>query len=306
MACQTFYRLCRRSDFTWKYLANLGPYLVHNRLKEPMNNFQEELVESLKRDGIAITSVNNILEDPALFEELEEKVRLLELGLNEKIVKVRRDVNTGQENKMYVIKLLGNRPVLDPNSVFARFALHPHIMSLVNSYMGMLSKLRGYSVWRNIPTRQVARESQLWHRDPEDRKILKMFVYLSEVDSESGPFNFLPKTHSSYKLKREPKATLIKEGETSVRRVTDEDMEVIFPKGIWVSAEGPKGTVIFADTSGYHKGGCCLNNERLLFTCTYTSQASGPSGDDLFVRRTFEQKFTDPRMEFALREDWKI
>jgi hypothetical protein len=37
---------------------------------------------------------------------------------------------------------------------------------------------------------------------------------------------------------------------------------------------GDAGTIIFADTRGFHKGGEARTRDRLMYTCMYTSQAS--------------------------------
>ena len=33
--------------------------------------------------------------------------------------------------------------------------------------------------------------SQRWHRDPDDDHIVKMFIYLSDVAEEAGPFEYV-------------------------------------------------------------------------------------------------------------------
>ena len=51
-------------------------------------------------------------------------------------------------------------------------------------------------------------------------------------------------------------------------------MNAVYPEDKWVRAVGKKGTIIFADTRGYHKGGEARTKDRLMFTCMYTSPAS--------------------------------
>src|ERR687883_119706 len=72
--------------------------------------------------------------------------------------------------------------------------LEPQVVALANAYVGMRSYLRGLEMWRNLPTEEPPKLSQLWHRDWDDVVNLKLFVYLSEVTDESGPFTFAPGT----------------------------------------------------------------------------------------------------------------
>lgn len=50
-------------------------------------------------------------------------------------------------------------------------------------------------------------------------------------------------------------------------------MAEVLPKVKWIQATGPRGTIIFADTRGYHKGGLARERDRLMFLCMFTSQA---------------------------------
>jgi hypothetical protein len=62
--------------------------------------------------------------------------------------------------------------------------------------------------------------------------------------------------------------------EGGVRRTTDDQMNAVFPKENWKKGTGKKGTIIFADTRGFHKGGEARTKDRLMYTCMYTSRAS--------------------------------
>jgi hypothetical protein len=171
-------------------------------------------------------------------------------------------------------------------------------LGIVNSYYGMLTKLRSFNVWYNFPTQEDARESQLWHRDPEDRLILKMFVYLTDVDEKTGALSYVPGTHNQGTLKIAPRSTLIKEGRLTVRRVDDLHMNAAVPKELWVTAVGPKGTVVLVDTRGYHKGGLVLEGERIVYTCMFTSQAS--TCPELFKRQHRIPGCVDRAVAFAI------
>jgi hypothetical protein len=298
LAIQGWYRACARSEFTWRYVANLKPWLGYRTSRNPLANRHEYLLNELEEKGIVITSVNELMSNTLLFEELEASVLEKEALLADEIRNSREEMSKAQRNKSYVFSLLGSKPVLDPNDIFVRFALQPDLVQLVNSYFGMLTRFRYFNVWHNLPTGQQPRESQLWHRDPEDRYVLKMFVYLTDVDEGSGALSYVPRTHARGSLKTEPASTIVKEGNTFVRRTDDAQMSAMIPREKWITATGKKGVVVLVDTRGYHKGGWARERERIVYTCMFSSQASVYS--DVFTRDLQITPSSDKAIAFAV------
>ena len=58
----------------------------------------------------------------------------------------------------------------------------------------MWSKLEYVDVWYSVPQPADAERvaSQRWHRDYDDQHLLKAFLYLVDVDEETGPFEYVP------------------------------------------------------------------------------------------------------------------
>ena len=73
---------------------------------------------------------------------------------------------------------------------FTRLAVKSPLLQIANAYLGMYTRLRYYNIWHTFATRSKPRESQLWHRDREDLYILKVFIYLRDVDLGAGPFTY--------------------------------------------------------------------------------------------------------------------
>ena len=293
---QGLYSICRQSDFTWRYMANLRPSLAYQRLRKPLSALHEGLLADLKRDGIIITSVAELLQNSGLFEELESAAWQYEASLADKIGQARLDMDKSG-TKTYLFTLFGRQLPLDPESIFVRFALQSEILHLVNGYFGMLTKLQHYNVWHTFPTQEPARESQLWHRDPEDRYVLKMFVYLTDVDEGAGPLTYAPGTHAQGTVKTAVAANWVREGAIEVRRSDDAQMEAVVPRKSWITAIGSKGTIVLADTRGYHKGGLAREHERILYMCMFASQAS--NYPDVFTRSVPFPHSSDKAMAFA-------
>jgi hypothetical protein len=260
------------SELKWRYLDNLGPLLAHRRERQPLAGEAARVVAELNRNGIAMTSVAALLRDGSFFSSLETAVAELERLAADEIAAARQAANRADGWKTYLIEFLGKHPVLEPQSVCARFALQPEILNIANAYFGMRTRLRTYNVWRNFATKIAPRNSQLWHRDPEDRYVLKLFVYLDDVDRGCGPIAYAAGSHPKRGLKRAPAFT--KTAEDKARRSDDGQMAEVAPRDRWIDGIGPKGTMVFADTRGYHKGGQATERERLLYMCMFTSRAS--------------------------------
>ena len=61
------------------------------------------------------------------------------------------------------------------------------------TYRGLATKLYYLDNWFTPPyagaDQRIA--SQRWHRDPEEEHVVKAFLYLSDVDEEAGPFEYV-------------------------------------------------------------------------------------------------------------------
>ena len=143
--------------------------------------------------------------------------------------------------------------------------------------MGLYSRLNQLNYWYTIPLSKTDRlrvASQNWHRDPEDRKLVKVFIYYTDVDESSGPLEYLLESrqgrrYSSWWLgKSYP---------------TPHKVEQRVPTKDRVVATGPEGTIIFCDTNGLHRGGFALENPRLLSVFAYISPASPFNSQRQFV-----------------------
>jgi hypothetical protein len=265
-------RAGRNFEPTWRYGFNLRPTVAYKLHRHPLPSQACRVLADLGRDGVAITSGQELLGSESGFEELGETVERLEDSLARELAGTRLSANdtSAVGKKTFTFELLGERPVLDPGSIYARVALQYPILQIANAYFGMLTRLRYYNVWHTFAATAEARESQLWHRDREDFHILKMFVYLSDVSDAAGPLTYATGSHGRRSLQREP--AFFVEGGT--RRSTDVQMAEVVPSDRWTTCTGPQGTVVFADTSGYHKGGLAREHDRIVYTCMFTSVAS--------------------------------
>lgn len=103
-------------------------------------------------------------------------------------------------------------------------------------------------IYRSLPTHQEAQVSWLWHYDNHPNEILKIMIYLSDVDEKSGPFEYLRSTKSHEAAFIHPRPLF--------------DNSRISPKAIkrylldgydCRRVTGPRGTMILFDNNVVHR-----------------------------------------------------
>lgn len=173
----------------------------------------------------------------------------------------------GSRKKEFLVDLVTYPDGMSPNDPLLKVALDEKLLEIVAGYLGMWPCLHSVAAWLNYATEAPPAFSQLWHRDPEDLMLIKVFIYLTDVGEHSGPFTYIPGTQP-FGERNASAAELAQK-----KRVADKIMTRVFPKESWKICTGPKHTMILADTVGFHRGGKPETGQRMLITFTYTSAA---------------------------------
>jgi hypothetical protein len=115
---------------------------------------------------------------------------------------------------------------------------------LIQHYIGTDIKYRGFVFRRDFPGGDE-NETRLWHYDDEDLSIIKVIVYLNDIDLNTGPFEYIKKSIWTCKIFKNRK----------ILRFTDADINKMQQKTNVVSCVGNAGTVIIGDTAKIlHRG----------------------------------------------------
>jgi hypothetical protein len=133
----------------------------------------------------------------------------------------------------------------------------PEVLSLAGAYLGCCPTLSSVGLRWSFPSAAEASDVQRFHRDPDDWRFVKLFVYLTDVDENSGPHVYVQGSHRtdielrarSYDLARIERAF----GPDAVQTVT-----------------GPRGTAFMADTAGIHMGRPPSDRPRLMLVAQYS------------------------------------
>lgn len=121
------------------------------------------------------------------------------------------------------------------------------MLAIAEAYLGLPIAYDGPSINYTVADgREVS--TRKWHRDWEDRRMLKVAIYLNDVDAEGGPFQMVKRTDADRSEVNGYRYDLASDGQMSARLGAD------FRDAI-VSCEGAAGTVIFTDTAHFfHRG----------------------------------------------------
>jgi hypothetical protein len=260
----------RRATASYAIHRSIGSNLLARRRfdSQPpqLDGVQRRLVESLAERGVATTSFDELLGDGQLWTELSENMGGY-AGEAER--QLPTDPEELSKKSDYVIR---DRPAaLSPADPWLRFGASPRVLDVVNSYRRLWTKLVDVERWYTVPfphdDKRVS--SQNWHRDPRDLHIVKVFLYFSDVDEEAGPLQYVAGSPTGG-----PYGDLWPWEPYSQKYPPRKRLEKKIPETDRISLTGAKGTLIFCDTSGFHRGGFAKTKPRVLSIHTYISPAS--------------------------------
>jgi hypothetical protein len=172
------------------------------------------------------------------------------------------------------MRLLGkDQPPLGADDPWLRLGISDRVLDVVNSYFGMWSKLTYVDLWYTPPAQPgVTRvSSQRWHRDYNDDRLVKIFIYLDDVDQETGPLDYVPASTLGGEYANEWPWRPV----SNDLYPPQEEFEERIPKSAQVSLTGPAGSMAFCNTSGFHRGGYVTGpRPRVMAVYNYSSPAS--------------------------------
>ena len=252
--------------YAWKFAANAVPTYHAMRMRilrgeQP----HQHTIAALREQGIVMAETSRFLTEGGRAALAEASSAILATANSDRVRAIIAGTETNQDKKDFLINLVKYGKGVPPDEPLLRVALDQQLLEIAAGYLEMWPTLFSIAAWLNYPTDQPPLVSQLWHRDPEDLRILKVFIYLSDVKEYSGPFSYIPGT--------QPFGAAVEQARRcgNSLRLSDEKVSKVFPPSTWKVCTGNAGSMILADTVGYHRGGKPTSGVRILATFTYTS-----------------------------------
>jgi len=142
--------------------------------------------------------------------------------------------------------------------------------ALAQSYFGSRPVVDVLSMWwhTDFSDHPDSEAGQYFHFDMDRPKWLKFFIYLTDVETTSGPHGFVAGSHKSGRM---PSSLLGK----GYARLTDEEVRREFAGSDIIEFAAPRGTIIVEDTRGLHKGKHVEKGDRLMLQIQFSNSLFG-------------------------------
>lgn len=225
-------------------LRSKGYHIFENKLSEEMcsrllSYGLSNPCESRAMDGDDSGIVKKGLYSRAAPETVRYDFSINDLLANEDIQNLLSDMSLCALAQQY----LGSRPVIDVLSMW------------------------WHTAYSNMPDKEAA---QFYHFDMDRPKWLKFFIYLTDVNSDSGAHSFV---EGSHKVDGIP-AFMLNKG---YARLTDDEVESFYGRDKLHEFSAPRGTIIAEDTRGLHKGKHVKKGDRLILQIQFSNCLFGGS-----------------------------
>ncbi len=235
---------------------------------------QERAVEALRRDGVVIVPFDELFGDEPRWSAAaadmagfvdETEARLPSMSHDDRVAEFGKAFLL----RRYRVKKGEDKPRLSLANPWVSIGASPEFLGIVNAYRGEQLRLHDVDNWYTVPDAEAARSaSQRWHRDGWEDHIVKVFTYFNDVDEEAGPFEYVLGSAAGGKY-----GSLWPWEDKEVYPPQDE-LEAALDPADCRSLTGAPGSIVFCDTSGFHRGGFARTRPRILSYHTYLSDAA--------------------------------
>ena len=213
-----------------QYLESLD---AHASALPDLTGLDARICEGLRQDGIFVTSLD-ALGMPGS-SEMFETARSMAMDY---AAEAHARAAAGEKYLM----LPSARVMMQP--MLFTWGLADRLLNIAESYLGLPPAYDGMALVYSVADGKEE-ATRRWHRDREDRRMVRIAIYLNDVDAGGGPFE------------------LDRRGRDA-RQADD-------PEAIR-SCRGPEGTVIFADTGRCLHRGKPADRDRMAIFYSYFSR----------------------------------
>ena len=221
-------------------------------INHPLSSLESQIVSGLENEGVFVTSLDALgfSGDPIL-----SVGKRLASKMQQRVDEIGGAYPVMIENT--------SADMLDHPEIF-RWGLNDCIMRIAESYLHQNIAYDGPLLF-HTPADGRETGTRQWHRDREDRRIIKLALYLNDVDEDGGPFELLNKESRKKRRPDNFRPLFTEELRRSMAgRATPRNNVV---------CTGPTGTLVFADAARFfHRGRPAMKRERSAIFWSYFSR----------------------------------
>ncbi|MBD2302516.1 2OG-Fe(II) oxygenase [Nostoc sp. FACHB-190] len=209
-----------------------------------------ELVDKIHHEGVVITSLDALGITPN--NQILQTAKHLSS-------QIEPDINS--IHNQYVIHA-SLQQIMQHSEIFL-WGLEQRLLNITEHYLGLPVAYHGTYFRRDIANK-LEQGSRRWHLDPEDRKVLKIIIYVNDVSESQGPFQYIPLSFTE---------KIVQSLKYTYGYISNQTMQQIIPPDNYKSCIGSAGTVIFAGTGSiFHRGKPPETSDRFTIFFDYTSR----------------------------------
>lgn len=174
------------------------------------------------------------------------------------------------------------------NRTIQEIILDEKILEISSNYLNCIPIIDNIQLYWSFSANKADKEAaQYWHFDMDRPRWIKIFLYLTDCNELNGPHKFIEKTHlMSLGIKR----NLRKKGYV---RLEDQEIEKYYSAGQIKTFTAKKGSILFEDTSGLHKGQNVVQGSRLILIFQYSSSLFGSHSPKIKMPANISKVFSD-------------
>ncbi|ADI64867.1 hypothetical protein [Trichormus azollae] len=154
---------------------------------------------------------------------------------------------------------------------FFTWGIEERLQDIIENYIGLPIAFHGVHMRKDFPNQQQL-QTLLWHKDAEDRRMIKVIIYLHNVTERHGAFEYIPLPANLldwYNYYRVDYALW----KSNFLGINDQQMINFIPKSAWKYCPGKAGTVIFVDPRNVLHHGTVRSEARSTLFFIYTSNS---------------------------------
>ena len=145
-----------------------------------------------------------------------------------------------------------------------QWGLSEPLLDMVENYLGLPARYLGAGLRCERATGEAVGVRQ-WHRDIEDHRMLKLIIWLNDVDEQGGPFEYVDRRHTE---------GLARSLRYVSGYVSDQVVARQVARSEWRRGTGPTWTCVVADPRNiFHRAMPPVRRDRYSLTFSYTSRS---------------------------------
>lgn len=227
--------------------AHLEALEAHSTRLPPLDPRDLPVLEGLRKRGVHVVPLETLgfPETPAAAS-----------ALNTLVGELRALPTNGENAPRLSLKRLMEFPEIYLWGVGER------LLGLVENYIGLPIRYHGADLRREVADGRSTDVRQ-WHIDAEDHRMFKVIMYLNDVETGGGPFEYVP---------REQTVSAARKLRYGSGFVPDDTMARVLPRSEWVEATAKAYSASFADTCRvFHRAQAPRSKDRYSVTYSWTS-----------------------------------